>query len=182
MEAIQVVYCGVCTLPIEYCEFTSTYEKCKKWQQENGITNDDELAESVDKLSVSNTTAKSTTESKDSKDSKDAKSDVKLLPGGKIKKKEAPSVTIVRTQRNKRKFVTTVTGLDTFGIKLADASKLFAKKFSCGASVVKNPSLVDEIDIQGDVKEDLADFIVEKWPQINDSSIFFVDEGKKNGR
>jgi density-regulated protein DRP1 len=43
---------------------------------------------------------------------------------------------------------------------------VFAKKFSCGASVVKNPSLVDEIDIQGDVKEDLVEFILEKWTQV----------------
>ena len=55
---------------------------------------------------------------------------------------------------------------NSLGIKLADASKLFAKKFSCGSSVVKNPSLVDEIDIQGDVKEDIVDFILEKWPQV----------------
>jgi translation initiation factor 1 (eIF-1/SUI1) len=32
--------------------------------------------------------------------------------------------------------------------------------------VVKNPSLVDEIDIQGDVKEDIVDFLLEKWPQV----------------
>lgn len=44
--------------------------------------------------------------------------DVKILPGGKVKKKEAAAITITRTQRNKRKFVTTVAGLDAFGMSL----------------------------------------------------------------
>lgn len=61
------------------------------------------------------------------------------------------AVTISRQQRNKRKFVTSVSGLELFGnfqplalvfmncqgVKLGDAAKAFAKKFSCGCSVTK---------------------------------------------
>jgi hypothetical protein len=31
MEAVAVLYCGVCTLPVEFCEFTSTAAKCREW-------------------------------------------------------------------------------------------------------------------------------------------------------
>eukprot|EP00026_Physarum_polycephalum_P011947 Phypoly_transcript_12198.p1 GENE.Phypoly_transcript_12198~~Phypoly_transcript_12198.p1 ORF type:complete len:194 (+),score=35.93 Phypoly_transcript_12198:49-582(+) len=172
MEPVFVQYCGVCTLPIEYCEFTPTYEKCKKWQQENGITQAEDVATDIQNMSLTTKTNETTT-------STEPKEEVKLLPGGKIKKKEVPNVYISRTNRNKRKYVTTVTGLEMFGIKLPDAAKLFAKKFSCGSSVVKNPSLVEEIDIQGDVKDDIVDFIREKWPQITEKSIFFIEEGGK---
>ena len=50
--------------------------------------------------------------------------------------------------RNKRKCVTTVRGLDLFGVKLADAAKKFGKKFACGASVVKDAAGKEEIDVQ----------------------------------
>jgi len=31
--AQQVLYCGVCGLPPEYCEFGPEFEKCKPWIQ-----------------------------------------------------------------------------------------------------------------------------------------------------
>ena len=77
---------------------------------------------------------------------------------------------ISRDQRNKRKFVTVVSGLETFGthpcpflqlptsdkgrrsadIKLQDASKQFSRKLSCGASITKNAVGKKQIDVQGD--------------------------------
>lgn len=50
--------------------------------------------------------------------------------------------------RNKKKCVTTVSGLDAFGIKLGEAAKLFGKKFACGASVTKNTLGAEQIDMQ----------------------------------
>ena len=44
-------------------------------------------------------------------------------------------------------------------IDLKTASKFFAGKFSCGASIAGE----DEIVIQGDVKDDLFDILPEKW-------------------
>lgn len=37
--------------------------------------------------------------------------------------------------RTKRKTTTTISGLDNYGVKLADAAKIMGKKFACGASV-----------------------------------------------
>jgi hypothetical protein len=57
-------------------------------------------------------------------------------------------ILIERATRNKRKCITTVIGLDLFGIKLADASKKFGKKFACGASVTKDAANKEQIDVQ----------------------------------
>lgn len=32
---IKVVYCGICTLPVEYCQYYPNYEKCKEWLETN---------------------------------------------------------------------------------------------------------------------------------------------------
>ena len=44
-------------------------------------------------------------------------------------------------------------GLETFGIKLPEAAKLFGKKFASGASITKNPMEKDQIEVSclGDV-------------------------------
>jgi translation initiation factor 1 (eIF-1/SUI1) len=68
-------------------------------------------------------------------------------PCAQVKKKEKPEVLIERSVRNKRKCITTVKGLELFGVKLADAAKVFGKKFACGASVVKG-AVCEAIDIQ----------------------------------
>jgi len=106
--------------------------------------------------------------------------DVKVLPGGKLKKKDPMTVTVARVQRNKRKYVTVVRGLENFGVKLGDASKAFSKKFSCGASVVKGNTGSDEIDVQGDVSDDLAEFLESQFKIPFDVIVF--DEGKKAKR
>lgn len=72
----------------------------------------------------------------------------KQLPGGKVKKKQKAQIVLESHTRNKKKCVTTVTGLDGFGVKLADAAKLFGKKFACGASVVKDATGMQQIDMQ----------------------------------
>lgn len=97
-----VLYCGVCGLPPEYCEFNPDFEKCKPWILQNCPNIYPELASSI-------------IESNKIQTSEEKKEEVKMLPGGKVKKKEVPKIHISRTQRNKRKCVTVVQGLDKFG-------------------------------------------------------------------
>ena len=42
------------------------------------------------------------------------------------------------------------------------ASKAFAQHFSCGSSVTGE----DEVVIQGDVYDDIVDYVQDKWPQV----------------
>jgi len=70
---------------------------------------------------------------------------------------------VERATRNKRKCITSVQGLELFGVKLAEAAKKFGKKFACGASVVKDASNKEQIDVQGDCMDDLAEFIAKEF-------------------
>lgn len=111
----------------------------------------------------------------------------------KPKKKEVGErlVKLARASRGKKKYVTgsyksngashlnvdftVVMGLTTFDIDLKDAAKFFASRFACGSSVTG----VDEIVIQGDVKDDLFDVITEKWPDIDEDFIEDLGNVKK---
>jgi density-regulated protein DRP1 len=73
-------------------------------------------------------------------------------------------VQLKRQDRSKRKHVTVVVNLQAHDIELKKAAKLFANKFACGSSVVKNPQGLEEIVIQGDVSDQLLDFIPATWP------------------
>lgn len=91
------------------------------------------------------------------------------------KKNVTKKVLLSRAQRNKKKYVTVVTGLGTFDVDLKKAAKSFAQKYSCGSSLT-GP---DEIVIQGDVLDDLLEFIPEKWPEIDEDSIDDLGDQKR---
>jgi len=177
----KILYCGVCGLPPEYCEYGPSFDKCKPWLIEHCPGLYPNLQEEEKKEGEE-------TEQKESKGKRggkglnkpDTDAEVKLMPGGKLKKKEVPTIHVSLVQRNKRKYVTVVCGLEKFGVKLPEAAKLMAKKFSCGASVVKGTAGEEEIDVQGDITDDLIDFLNEKW-QISDDAIFTDDKARKRG-
>ena len=80
----------------------------------------------------------------------------------KIFQVEKPTVTIINESRSKKKSTTTIAGLEKFNVKLPDAAKLFRQKFACGAAVVQ--SLIgEEVQIQGDVVDDLVKLLQEKF-------------------
>jgi density-regulated protein len=97
------------------------------------------------------------------------------------KKKKKPEKTIVleRNTRNKKKCITTVSGLDSFGIKLSEASKLFGKKFASGASVVKTADAREEIDIQGDHLDGAIEFILKQYKDVAKNDIWMIENKKK---
>jgi density-regulated protein DRP1 len=66
-------------------------------------------------------------------------------------------------ERGKRRHVTTVTGLDSFGVKLKEAASALGKKFGAGATVSKSPTGIQEIDVQGDVAYDLPDLLLQLY-------------------
>jgi density-regulated protein len=73
-------------------------------------------------------------------------------------------VIITKVQRQKRKYVTVVAGLETVpNLKIKDASKAFGKKFSSGASINESASGVKEVVIQGDVMFDLPPLLVSQF-------------------
>merc|ERR1711968_124056 len=83
---------------------------------------------------------------------------------------------ITRQTRNKRKAITTINGLDMFGVKLADAAKKFGKRFACGSSVVKTASNTEEIDVQGDFMDEIGEMICAQYKEITEDDIKYVDK------
>uniref|UniRef100_A0A8C7LQI6 Density-regulated protein n=1 Tax=Oncorhynchus mykiss TaxID=8022 RepID=A0A8C7LQI6_ONCMY len=141
----KVQYCGVCSLPTEYCEYMPEPSKCRQWLEKNfpGV---------FARMSVVefHQTGRQQHMSR-------GRGQIKQ------KKKTVPQkITIAKIPRAKKKYVTRVCGMNTFDIDLKEAQRFFAQKFSCGASVTAE----DEIIIQGDFTDDIIDVIQEKWPEV----------------
>ncbi|KAI9488596.1 mitochondrial translation initiation factor [Zychaea mexicana] len=186
----QVLYCGVCTMPPEYCEFSGTQNKCKEWLQDNhedvynkmyGGDDVDAVTEKVAQVTVEGTGAEAAggegrsgrTFVKD----KSAKLEAKLEREN--QKKQSSRVTVKRVERTKRKCVTIVHGLEVFDVELKKAAKMFANRFACGSSVAKNNQNQDEIVVQGDFSDDIHDLILAQWKQVPEDNIDLVEETKK---
>jgi density-regulated protein DRP1 len=113
----HVVYCGICTLPPEYCEYGGTIKKCQEWLRSHHaelyekIWSAEALAEAAADLSVeARERAEKDAQKKAAKAEAQEKKDAEKLASS--------HVTIKRIERNKRKFVTAVTGLEAFGLEL----------------------------------------------------------------
>ncbi|KIP06149.1 hypothetical protein PHLGIDRAFT_119198 [Phlebiopsis gigantea 11061_1 CR5-6] len=181
---VQVLYCEVCSFPLEYCEFGSSLTKCKEWLQEEDIDlfnryySEEALQTKLGTLSLeAQTKLEKDTAKKEAKAA--AKADAAL------KKKMASQVTIKRIERNKRKHVTSVHGLEAFGVDLKKAAKQFAQKFATGASVTKNNQGQDEIVVQGDVSGEILEMIEEGAGVLKgipvDNVVEVEDKKKKGG-
>jgi density-regulated protein DRP1 len=172
-------------LPAEYCEFGPDFEKCKPWLIQNAPDLYPDLvkeanAKEADKVTEQlHSSGISSGGGDGAASSAPKQEEVKRLPGGKIKKKEKQEVVIEKVTRNKRKCITTVKGLELFGVKLSDASKKLGKKFATGASVVKGPTEKEQIDVQGDISYDIVDFIKDAWPDVPGNAVYFIEDGRK---
>jgi len=163
---LSVLYCGECTMPIEYCEFHPGYEKCKAWLEKN-------MPDEFDKRLRLDEDQKG--DGNDEEKSRRQKRGGKGVMKTKKKQQVEQRICLSRANRGKKKYVTVVTGLSTFDIDLKDAAKFFSHKFSCGSSVTGD----DEIVIQGDVKDDLFEIIVEKWVEVDEDLIEDLGDQKR---
>ncbi|XP_076876846.1 density-regulated protein isoform X2 [Brachyhypopomus gauderio] len=173
---LKVLYCGVCSLPTEYCEYMPEPAKCRQWLEKN-------FPDVFARMTLENAPKQEIVGGGGGREAPPAGEEEekkKQKRGGrgqiKQKKKTVPQkVTIAKIPRAKKKYVTRVCGLATFDIDLKEAQRFFAQKFSCGASVTAE----DEIIIQGDFTDDIIDVIQEKWPEVDDDSIDDLGEVKK---
>ena len=86
---------------------------------------------------------------------------------------------IKRIERNKRKYVTAVQGLEAFGLDIKKVAKDFGKKFATGSSVTKIPGGGEEITVQGDVSEDIQEYIEEHYKDVPEDNIELIEDKKK---
>ena len=100
---------------------------------------------------------------------------------GSKKSKEDPQILLEKNTRNKKKCITTISGLDLFGVKLNEASKLFGKKFASGCAVVKTAEGKEQIDCQGDFLDQAVELILKQFKQVKKKDVYYM-EGKKKER
>ncbi|OZJ04167.1 hypothetical protein BZG36_03119 [Bifiguratus adelaidae] len=181
----KVVYCGVCSMPPEYCEFGGTQEKCKKWlsENDNGLYEQiygGGLSEKLEKAKIDDTRTDEEIKLEEKRTKvKDKTAQVEAKLEREHQKKMASKILIKRVERTKRKCVTTVYGLEVFDVDLKKAAKMFASKFACGSSVAKNNQGLDEIVIQGDFADEVMDLIAEHYPNIPEDNLEYVEDKKK---
>ncbi|KAI7724311.1 hypothetical protein KC322_g4 [Hortaea werneckii] len=96
-------------------------------------------------------------------------------------KRATSRIYIKRVERNKRKYVTEVSGLEHFGLDLKKIAKELGKKFATGSSVTKNAGGTgDEITVQGDVSEDIEEWLLEHYEEkIPEDNIELIEDKKK---
>ncbi|KAM0345229.1 hypothetical protein ACHAPU_006627 [Fusarium lateritium] len=197
LQSRNVTYCGVCTLPPEYCEYGGTVRKCQEWLEknepelysriwspgtnshnasdmENVVTRD--LAEALEAATASLSVEAQKRAAKDAQ-KKTAKAEAAEAKHADMLAKSV--ITIKRIERNKKKYVTAVTGLESFDLELKKVSKDLGKKFATGSSVTKLPSGGEEIVVQGDVSIELQEFLLEKYKHIPEDHIELVEDKKK---
>ncbi|KAJ2778637.1 Translation machinery-associated protein 22 [Coemansia javaensis] len=175
-----VMYCGICGLPTEYCEFSASRKKCEEWlrathpAEHERLYGDQAIAE---KLTM--TTLSEDKEAREAAKMEKAEQKSEARMARDLEKKLAARVAIKRIERNKRKCVTAVFGLHVFGIDLKTTAKMMANHFACGGSVAKNPQGLDEIVVQGDFSEEIRDLICAKFPAVPKDNIDLVEEKAK---
>jgi hypothetical protein len=95
---INITYCGICSLPPEYCEYGTSLNKCKNWLESNDSHLYEILYKGLSPEQVQEIEAKPDKEKAPKKEKTTAKKRV--------------LITIV--ERTKRKRVTHIEGLDYF--------------------------------------------------------------------
>jgi density-regulated protein DRP1 len=154
---VSVVYCPTCTMPCEFCEHGACFEKCLPWIVRNcpEVLNETLLAEMTAKMAISGDEPIVLEKTKQKGGGASAPKKEKLLD---------TKVVITRVQRQKKKFVTVVGGLETVpDLKVKDASRVFGKKFSSGCSVNESATGAKEVVIQGDVLFDLPNILIAEF-------------------
>jgi density-regulated protein len=159
---VSLTYCPHCSMPSEYCQYGPQFkDKCLPHMQSS--MTEEALARALGQASLEGGIV----------DVGPKKSRVTAKEAAVLETK----IVIARIQRQKKKFDTSVLGLETVpGLKLEDAAKFFKKKFSCGASVGKTASGAPEVTIQGDVSLELPDRLMAEY-KVAPTTIFFL-EGK----
>ncbi len=73
-------------------------------------------------------------------------------------------VVISKVQRQKRKYVTVVAGLESVpDLKIKDAARVFGRNFSSGTSVNESATGQKEVVIQGDVSFEVPQLLINEF-------------------
>lgn len=113
-------------------------------------------------------------------------------------RRQTAKVQIKRVERNKRKFVTAITGLEAHGLDLKKVSKELGKRFATGASVTKiagvaasgagagagagaSAGAAEEIVLQGDLAYEIEEWVLENCKEVPEGNVEVVEDKKRKG-
>lgn len=159
-----VQYCGECSMPIEYCEYSGKKDKCRQWLEQNlpeliadlDLTKDNKTDGDDEKKHQVNGAMRIYAPLR--KGAEKVRRKVRKLKKANLRPKlqfNGPLEGRINPSRLSKGWWLSVGVIVRFyyclfkGIDLKVASKYFASKFACGSSVTGT----DEIVIQGDVKD-----------------------------
>lgn len=177
-KPLEIQYCPNCSYPPEYCEFSGKLQGCIPFLKKTlykgkdisalehrGKGKEVPVGPTPEEIAAAAASTGETTK-------------ITVNVGGKTKARDL-EVHVQAVERRPRRYTTSVTGLHLFGKTLSDACKTFKKQFASGATVVKDASNVERIDIQGDVAEALALYITKKMAIPWNVVFITAVEGKK---
>ncbi|KAL2819875.1 eIF1-like protein [Aspergillus cavernicola] len=175
----HVTYCGVCTLPPEFCEFGGTAKKCQDWLSDNHPDLYERLY-SGDSVSANLSTLSVSVQERAAKDAAKKEAKAAAAEARDAERRATSKVQIKRVERNKRKHVSVVIGLEVYSLENKKVAKELGKKFATGSSVTKSAAGTEEITVQGDVCEDIKEWLVENYgKKITESNIEIIEDKKK---
>ena len=175
-----VIYCGICSYPPEFCEFGLSIKRCREWLQSNHPEMADKYY-SADALANITSTLSLEKEQKMSQELEKKQLKEEAKQERELQKILASKVLIKRIERNKRKHVISISGLEVFNIDMKKLTKTFASKFATGASVIKNAEKKEEILVQGDVSDEAKVYIEKLLEEkgLDEVKVEQMDEKKK---
>ena len=156
LKHIVVDYCPTCTLPKEYCEFSSLHAPQVKIADQNSEPDQPK------KIEPDSNKIEEKKPEKAKKDKNKAKlQKIKLL-----------------LYEKKGRTLTQVSGFDLFGVSGKEVSKKLTKKFGCGSGSVTS----DGFELQGAFNESLVEFLLEEFEGLMTFNNFEIEEklDKKN--
>ncbi|KAJ5086285.1 hypothetical protein NUU61_007592 [Penicillium alfredii] len=183
-QARHVVYCGGeypwgVNPSMDYCEFGGTAKKCEEWLKDHQSDLWDQLY-SGDALNANLSTLSVSAQERAAKDAAKKEAKAALVEARDAERKAASRIQIKRVERNKRKHVTVITGLEVHGLENKKLAKELGKKFATGSSVTKSAAGVEEITVQGDVSDDVREWLLEVYgSKVPEANIELVEDKKK---
>ena len=124
-------------------------------------------------------TISSTAEAKLAKDLQKKEAKLQAKSAKLEAEKAATRVIIKRIERGKRKYVTAIANLQPFDVDMKKAAKMMANKFARGASVSKTVEGKEEIVVQGDLVDEIEEFVVAEFGIDEDQIVVREEKGKK---
>jgi density-regulated protein DRP1 len=147
------------TTTVDSSSSSSTADAPAVGDAEPGATVVDDAATAVSDADGTTTTTKDKDDDNGEGDGDDDGASAASAPA--VKKPKKKLVSIVTSQRQKKKHITAVTGLEAYnGTKLPPVAKAFSKKFACQSSATKD---ADELLVQGDFAIEVAETLVAEY-------------------